>query len=264
MSQEPKYASSLPLWMYVLPIWPLIIYGIDVYYDQDQYWFLSINHLTSQLPDLLWTNLSLFGNGWSVFAIAFSLLIFQRKPFYAAVISGVFAGIFSHAAKAIFDTNRPAGVLDHSVFHIIEQPLTHSAMPSGHTMTAFSIATAIYFSIPPLKRGPWSFVFFIAMATGLSRIAVGAHWPEDVLVGSSLGMTAGIIGAILVCKIPDRFLELSVWPAKIVFLSSLICFYLLITTKIDFAINYNTQIALAILIALTWVKIFPKIFLDKH
>jgi membrane-associated phospholipid phosphatase len=180
------------------------------------------------------------------------------------VISGFFAGIFSHVAKAIFDTSRPAGVLDHNLFHIIEQPLTHSAMPSGHTMTAFSIATAIYFSIHPLKRGPWSFVFFIAMATGLSRIAVGAHWPEDVLVGSSLGMISGIIGAILGNKIPERFFEISAWPAKIVFVSSFICFYLLITSTIDFAINYNTQIILAILIALTWIKIFPKTFLNKH
>ena len=264
MSQEPKYSSFFPLWMYVLPIWPLIIYCVDVYYDKDQYWFLSMNHLSSQLPDQLWTNLSLFGNGWSIFAIAFPLLIFHRKPLYAAVISGFFAGIFSHIAKAIFDTSRPAGVLDHNLFHIIEQPLTHSAMPSGHTMTAFSIATAIYFSIPPLKRGPWSFVFFIAMAAGISRIAVGAHWPEDVLVGGSLGMIAGIIGAILACKIPDRFLEISAWPAKIVLFSSLICSYLLITSKIDFAVNYNTQIGLVILIALTWMMIIPKIFLNKR
>jgi membrane-associated phospholipid phosphatase len=33
--------------------------------------------------------------------------------------------------------------------------------------------------------------FTLPNATGVSRIAVGAHWPEDVLVGASLGIIAG-------------------------------------------------------------------------
>jgi membrane-associated phospholipid phosphatase len=255
--------TSQPWWIYAIPLLPLAIYLSDLTSSQNQAWFISINQQTARLPDLIWTSLSMLGNGWSVFALALPMLLFARKPLYAAIISGVFAGIFSHLAKKIFDTNRPAGVIDQGVIHIIEHPLLHSAMPSGHTMTAFSIATAIYFSLDPHNRKKGLILFVLAAGAGLSRIAVGAHWPEDVFVGCALGITSGLIGAICIKYIPAHFFEMKAWPVKFILLASLMSLYLLIMDTIDFVLNANLQIVLAGLIIITWIQAIPRIF-DKE
>ncbi len=254
-----KDKTTISWWIYAIPLLPFALYLSDITSSQNQAWFISINQQTARLPDALWTTLSMLGNGWSVFALALPMLLFARKPLYAAIISGVFAGLFSNLAKAFFDTKRPAGVIDQGLIHIIEHPLLHSAMPSGHTMTAFSIATAIYFSLNPKNRKIGLILFFFAASTGLSRIAVGAHWPEDVFVGCALGFISGLIGAVLVQYVPTRLFEMKAWPVKVILLASLISLYFLITDKIDFVLNANLQIVLAGLIVITWIQAIPRI-----
>ncbi len=258
-TQELKNIAISP-WVWSLPLLPLGVFAFDALNTYDQLWFFSINHLASQLPDIVWTSLSLLGNGWSLFALLFPLMLIFRKPFYAAIISGAFTGVFSHIAKQIANTSRPAGVLDQSTFHIIDSPLLHSAMPSGHTMTAFSIATAIFFSLPNHNRSRWSFIFLLALGTGISRIAVGAHWPQDVLVGSSMGIASGLIGAILIERVPEHLFSISAWPFKIVSLASAISLYILITETLDFQLNKPIQMLLAALVLITWAKLLVNYF----
>jgi membrane-associated phospholipid phosphatase len=258
-SNTPKH-PTIALWVWFIPLLPLSIFGMEYVSLTDPYWFLTINHLASHLPDLLWTSLSLLGNGWSVFALVFPMMLLTRKPFYAAIISGIFAGVFSHVAKSIANTSRPAGVIDPSTFHIIDAPLLYSAMPSGHTMTAFSVATAIFFSLPQQRRHRWLFIFLFAIGAGISRIAVGAHWPQDVLVGCALGIIAGLIGAVLVEKIPERLFLLTAWPFKIVCLFSTISLYLLVADTLDFQMNKLIQFFLAAMIFFTWAKLVSDAF----
>lgn len=254
-----KYSARLPRWVFLLPVIPLGLFLSDISGSQNQQWFLSINQQTARIPDIVWTTLSMFGNGWAVFAVALPLLLFARKALYAALIAGIFAAIFSNVAKPLFKTSRPAGVIDQQLMHIIEHPLLHSAMPSGHTMTAFSIATAIYFSLDVQKKWPWLCLFLLAAASSLSRIAVGAHWPEDVLVGSAFGIVAGLIGAQLAKFIPASALDITAWPVKVILLASLVNLYILIMDTIDFKLNHNTQFILAGIIVITWIKVIPRI-----
>ena len=254
MSQD--HSAPFPKWAYSLALLPAFLFIFDITHSQDQEWFLSINHLSSLLPDVIWTNLSLLGNGWSLFALTFPLILFARKQLYAGVISGFFTGILSNVCKSFFNTSRPAGVIDQQFFHIIEHPLLHNAMPSGHTMTAFSVATALFFSIESHQRSKWIVLFFLATATGISRIAVGAHWPEDVLVGASLGILAGVIGAQLAQSIPRSLLALKAWPTYVVLFATCISFYLLIMSKIDFYLNQPSQYVLAGVIIITWIQLF--------
>jgi membrane-associated phospholipid phosphatase len=251
--------NSTPIWAWCLALIPGIIFVFDFSLKKDQEWFLAINHATSQLPDLLWTGLSLFGNGWSVLGLALPLLLIYRRALYSAVISGVFAGLFSSFAKKLASTDRPAAVLSQDLFHIIDKPLMHSAMPSGHTMTAFSIATAIYFSLPKNKHPAWNLVFVIAIGTGISRIAVGAHWPEDVFVGASLGILSGLIGASIGQGINTSALTITAWPVKVILAASLVSLYFLVRDTLDFAMNQILQDLIAGIIIVTWIRILPKL-----
>jgi len=65
----------------------------------------------------------------------------------------------------------------------------NNSFPSGHTASAFAIATvlALYYS----KR-IWQFGFLLAaLLVGYSRIYLAYHFPIDILIGSLIGLVSG-------------------------------------------------------------------------
>ena len=65
-----------------------------------------------------------------------------------------------------------------------------SSFPSGHTITAFALATVVaeqYHDKPLIRIGAYG----IAAAIGVSRFTAGSHYPSDVLIGGSLGYLIG-------------------------------------------------------------------------
>lgn len=102
--------------------------------------------------------------------------------FAAVALSGVLADII----KVILGRYRPSelferGLYGFDFFHI-DRALT--SFPSGHTATAFSIATAIAYMWPKFTLIAWT----CALSVGISRIAISAHYPSDVLAGGLIGI----------------------------------------------------------------------------
>ena len=62
----------------------------------------------------------------------------------------------------------------------------YDSFPSGHTATAFSLATVVALQY---RRRPWVpiLAYTIAAGVGLSRVTMDRHWMSDVFVGAVVG-----------------------------------------------------------------------------
>lgn len=207
--------------------------------------FYALNRALSVMPDLLWSLLSLLGTGWAVFALTSPALARAPRLLLAWLCAAPLAGALTRVGKAWAFSPRPLEVLGAQGVHVIGEPLYIAAMPSGHTITAFAAATAIYFSLAPPRRRRFLWLFALALGVALSRVAVGAHWPADVSVGAALGCFSGLVGAWIAGRLRAAWLRPDGWPACLAALFGLYCVYVLLSDPMGFAQNLPYQYLLA-------------------
>ena len=147
--------------------------------------FLWINETGNRIPALLWENITTLGDG--LVATVLLVVFFSKRPalLRGGLVAAILVSLLSRALKWGFDAERPAAMLDHSLFEIIGPTLSHSSFPSGHTMAIFTIAglAALHYA----RLVPGLLLFTLALIGGFSRTVVGAHWPMDVFVGAFAG-----------------------------------------------------------------------------
>jgi len=216
--------------------------------------FLVINSACAVFPDLFWMSVSALGTGWMIFALTLPSILFAPRIFYAVLITAPIAGGLSRVTKLTLSLPRPPAVLDTESFHLIGQAIERYSMPSGHTLAAFAAASCIYFSVKKAKCSWVLPIFLLAGLIGLARIAIGVHWPEDVLVGSLMGFVAGFLGARLAGRLPHRLLQFDSPWLRLCSCWGLLCFYALLTERLDFVENRPIQWAAALLVALVLAR----------
>ncbi|MGB4338334.1 MAG: phosphatase PAP2 family protein [Bacillota bacterium] len=101
----------------------------------------------------------------------------------ATVITGALVGV----GKVLLGRARPFVPGADGGFTGFSLDDAYHSMPSGHTANAFAMATVL-----ARHRPRWApAAYLAAVAVGLSRIALGVHWPSDVMVGATLGTLIG-------------------------------------------------------------------------
>jgi len=241
--------KAIPVFAWFAPLAPLALAFLIYFGELQSSSFLFLNQLAHLLPDTLWAWLTFLGNGWGVFAIAFPLLLLAPRALSAGIFAGAISAIVSTALKNYFDLPRPAGVLVDGSFYRLGEPLLHKAFPSGHTLTAFAVATALYFSCDKDKRKPMLLLFVIASLVGLSRNAVGAHWLTDVLGGAGFGIWCGMLGALIANQIPERYLSLKGAWLRLIAIGGIVAIYTHLTQIMDHELNLPLQyVSIAILL----------------
>ena len=254
---SPSHASSAPPriqklhWLLPLPI--LLLTAPIWLQPHEPSLFYLLNKSFSTLPDGLWAALSMLGTGWCVYAMASPLLVRAPAVFVSWLCAAPLAGVLTRLGKEWASNMRPLGVLEEKTIHVIGEPLYLAAMPSGHTMTSFAVATAIYFSLKPQTRKIHLWLFALAVCAGLSRIAVGAHWPADVAVGAAAGVLSGLVGAWLAQKISPQHLQPQSWLMRGVAALGFYSFYVLLEDEMGFEQNMPLHYPLALLLAVSLI-----------
>lgn len=139
------------------------------------------------LAPALWSGLAVAGLGLSVLLLAGAPGPAGARPLSAAFLMIVLGGLLVHALKSSLMDQRPLAVLGAQAVHVIGEPLRTRSMPSGHTALAFAVAGWCWVG-SGWRRSVRVAVWVLAVLVGLSRVAVGAHWPSDVLAGAGLGL----------------------------------------------------------------------------
>ena len=129
------------------------------------------------------------GDGWIWYGLGGLLLTFGGAQRFAAVGSAGLAaivGIFVFKIlKRLSQRPRPCQIEPHCWAKIL--PPDQFSFPSGHTMSAFSIALVVSFFYPSLE----GVLFFLALSIAVSRVVLGMHFLSDVLAGVVLGVALG-------------------------------------------------------------------------
>ncbi len=226
---------------WAVPLIPLTLWVALLLSGHEVELFLWMNQAAQILPNWVWAWFTFLGNGWGVFALCFPLLLFAPRQLCTALLSGGFAAILSLTLKPLINLPRPAGVLSENSFTILGNPLLHHALPSGHTLTVFSVASALFFATSPSRRNLLLVLFVLATLTGISRSAVGAHWPGDILVGSALGIWCGLFASQIILHFKDRQFQATSPIPRLIALAGIGELYVLQTTVLDFPHNQLLQ-----------------------
>lgn len=165
-------------------------------FDTDLFVFLN-TRLANPIFDLV---MPIATNDWflrGVLAVIILLmLVFGKKQGRIAVVfclaTVALADLLSaQLIKPLVGRIRPCHVVEN--VHLLVNCSQGLSFPSSHAANTFSLALFLSGIYPRLR---W-LLFSFAAIVSYSRIAVGVHYPFDVLVGALTGVTAALVVTVV-------------------------------------------------------------------
>lgn len=145
--------------------------------------------LNRRIAEPVWQRLfaavSRLGDGglWLILAVAlpyFGGPLGQRCVLHMAIAGAIALTVYK-LCKRCASRPRPYARLEN--LRLFVRPLDEYSFPSGHTLHAVVFSAVIVAYFPELALGLVPFV----VLTALSRVALGLHYPSDVLGGAAIG-----------------------------------------------------------------------------
>jgi membrane-associated phospholipid phosphatase len=198
----------------------LLMSGWQSQLDQTGVFKALMSALQKGLPLSFWWALTHLGE--TPWALGFCIPWFYVQPrlLLAWGLAAGVGGLLSVSLKEGFNVLRPAALLDLQGLPHLGPWLYYNSFPSGHTITIFATVCILlmrqHLIEPSLSQSgrvsrdsykgfslrkvtllkaimKWGLIS-LALLVGLSRIALGAHWPLDVLAGACVGGIAACLG----------------------------------------------------------------------
>jgi undecaprenyl-diphosphatase len=110
-----------------------------------------------------------------------------RRASLAAVLSAGLGLVVGKLISELVDRARPFVADPHGV-HVFTAHAADPGFPSDHATAAFAIAMAIF-----LRKRGWGIAALVAATVlAVGRVALGVHYPTDVIAGAALGSAAAL------------------------------------------------------------------------
>ena len=113
--------------------------------------------------------------------------LFKDAVYVGTSVAGTF--VLTYGMKYLFDRQRPYERYPHRVHPFSTE--SSPSFPSGHTATAFALATSLSIKYPKWYVIAPSAVW--ACSVGVSRMNEGVHYPTDVLAGAAIGAGCAVL-----------------------------------------------------------------------
>lgn len=130
------------------------------------------------LLDVSMNYVTYLGDGRVNFTLA--SLVPDEEASLDAQRSILLSGLGVIMIKGIIGKKRPPGPIEYKPFTLDS---SYHAFPSGHTTTAFALATSISFHYPKYSK----LAYTLAALVGISRLYEDKHWFSDVVAGAGVG-----------------------------------------------------------------------------
>ena len=177
----------------------LVSFGFVIFKGINEPLFIDINSMAKQLNPFIWVNMTFLGDALP--ACVIMILFIRKRPdlVWSGVIATLIATLIVNLFKLYLNFPRPPLILDNSLINIIGPALYSHSFPSGHTVTIFTLTGILIFYLRTFYLKV--LMVFFAILIGVSRIAVGVHWPSDVLSGAAIGLFCAVAGVFIVRKL---------------------------------------------------------------
>ncbi|MBU1690438.1 MAG: phosphatase PAP2 family protein [Gammaproteobacteria bacterium] len=195
LSPAPCRVSWREPRVWLVPLLALASMAVLVASDSNRSLFLVLNGLGTLASDVLWQNLTVLGGTLAGLTLLAPLIGRRPDILWSLALAAIIATLWVHGLKDPIDALRPPAVIPPELLHIIGPAHHYGSFPSGHSTTIFTVAGIL--SLYLRRSGLVWLVVAAALLVGLSRIAVGVHWPLDVLGGAFGGWLSAMLGTLL-------------------------------------------------------------------
>lgn len=167
----------------------LIIYGKTTC-------FISLNSYHPYWLNVFFINYTFMGDG--IFAIVLFALIYfyfkRKQQGFMLLLSFIISGLAVQLIKNFINAPRPKLFFEAGQYlHFVDgvSLANNSSFPSGHTATAFAIATVLVLMMS--NKNKQLLILLAALLVGYSRIYLAQHFLLDVIIGAVIGTASGVM-----------------------------------------------------------------------
>lgn len=163
--------------------------------------FYYINSKYAQFPHII-NNLTQIGDAMIFMSLLSIFILYAPKLWESLLSASIVSALLSSVLKKLFLIPRPAAFYDANTFVVLGKKLVgHTSLPSGHSITIFTVLTVLLFAFMPKKRSSkiiWNLLIIsIGLLLVFTRVGVGAHHPLDTINGAIIGYVSGLIGIFI-------------------------------------------------------------------
>ena len=169
--------------------------------------FLFLNSKHSESSDAIWMFITNIPTWIPLYILILVLIIkvFKKDSLYlilglllVVLLSDQFTSGFM---KPFFERHRPCH--DHEIsylVHVANKCGGQFGFASGHSANSFGISMIVWLVFRYAWKWTW-IIFVWAVVVAYSRIAIGVHYPGDIIVGGLVGIFFGWLVFIIIGKI---------------------------------------------------------------